>query len=372
MRFASGRNFLFVDVPHDRTPLRRRLSHSSGWDVEQTLAPIASEFGSSVRLMVEHEVCEVCFNSDGNVTHVAREMMFGFRDQFEYLECGRCGCLQLKNVPTDLSRYYPSDYYSFTETAPSPVGRIGRTLRRIRSELMLRGRPRLTRLPFGQEAEPAWLPWLRGHVTTRSRILDVGCGAGHLLLELRKQGFRSLTGADAFIPDTIRYPNGVTIHKRRLEELSGTFDFVMLHHAFEHMPRPLEVLEEIFQLLAQDGTVLVRIPLADSLAWHTYGTDWVQLDPPRHLFLHTKTSIAVLASRSGFAITGIRYDGSAFQFWGSEQYARDIPLRSPRSYAEDPAASIFCAAQIADFDRRAGELNEEGKGDQAGFFLRRA
>jgi SAM-dependent methyltransferase len=192
------------------------------------------------------------------------------------------------------------------------------------------------------------------------------------LLELRGQGFRNLTGADAFIPDTIRYPNGVTIHKRQLEDLDGTFDFIMLHHSFEHMSRPLEVLERIYQLLARGGTVLLRIPLVDSLAWHTYGTDWVQLDAPRHLFLHTKASIAVLASRSGFTITAIRYDASAFQFWGSEQYARDIPLRSPRSYAERPAASIFSAAQIADFDRRARELNEAGDGDQAGFYLRRA
>ena len=57
--------------------------------------------------MLKHGVCEVCFNSDGNVTHVAQEMMFGFKDRFEYLECGRCGCLQLKDVPSDLSRYYP-------------------------------------------------------------------------------------------------------------------------------------------------------------------------------------------------------------------------------------------------------------------------
>jgi SAM-dependent methyltransferase len=138
------------------------------------------------------------------------------------------------------------------------------------------------------------------------------------LLELRGQGFRNLTGADAFIPDTIRYPNGVTIHKRQLEDLDGTFDFIMLHHSFEHMSRPLEVLERIYQLLARGGTLLLRIPLVDSLAWHTYGTDWVQLDAPRHLFLHTKASIAVLASRSGFTITAIRYDASAFQFWGSD------------------------------------------------------
>ena len=74
------------------------------------------------------------------------------------------------------------------------------TLKRTRSELVLRGPPRLARLVSRHGVEPAWLPWLRGHVTTRSRILDVGCGAGHFLLELRGQGFRNLTGADASSP----------------------------------------------------------------------------------------------------------------------------------------------------------------------------
>jgi hypothetical protein len=79
--------------------------------------------------------------------------------------------------------------------------------------------------------------------------------------------------------------------------------------------------------------------------------------------------MALLASRSGFTITDVRYDSSAFQFWGSEQYLRGIPLRSPRSYAENPGRSIFSPKQIADFERRARELNEAGQGDQAGFFL---
>jgi SAM-dependent methyltransferase len=206
-------------------------------------------------------------------------------------------------------------------------------------------------------------------VTTRSRILDLGCGAGHLLLELRSQGFRNLTGVDTFITDTIRYANGLTIFKSRLEDVGGTFDFVMLNHSFEHMPCPLDVLKRIFHLLRPGGAALLRIPLADSFAWRNYRTHWVQLDAPRHLFLHTKASIALLASRSGFTTAHIRYDSSAFQFWGSEQYARDIPLRSPSSYAENPAASIFLPTQIADFERRAQELNERADGDQAGFFL---
>jgi SAM-dependent methyltransferase len=305
------------------------------------------------------------------VTHVAREMMFGTGDVFEYLECGRCRCLQLKGVPPDLSPYYPPNYYALAEALPASMGRAEAGVRRLRSEFILRGIPLLSRLARGGREDPAWLPWLRGRVTTRSLILDLGCGAGHLLLELRKQGFQKLVGADPFISSTIRYPNGVTVYKRLLEELHGAFDLIMLHHSFEHMPQPQAVLDRIFRLLQPGGTVLVRIPIADSFAWRRYGTNWVQLDAPRHLFLHTKMSMALLASRSGFTITDVRYDSSAFQFWGSEQYLRGIPLRSPRSYAENPGRSMFSQRQIVDFERRARELNEAAEGDQAVFFLRR-
>lgn len=40
-------------------------------------------------------------------------MMFGSRDKFDYLECARCDCLQIEEVPADLSQYYPANYYAF-------------------------------------------------------------------------------------------------------------------------------------------------------------------------------------------------------------------------------------------------------------------
>src|SRR5690606_13809129 len=114
----------------------------------------------------------------------------------------------------------------------------------------------------------------------------------------------------------------------------------------------------------------IRVPVADSWAWRHYGTDWVQLDAPRHLFLHTRRSLDLLAADAGLVVERVADDSGAFQFWGSEQYRRDIPLRDPRSYAVNPRASDFTAAQIREFRRRAADLNARGEGDQASFYLR--
>ena len=56
--------------------------------------------------------CKVCQNSEHNKTFIAREMMFGVRDEFEYFECSNCGCVQIAEVPSNLAKYYPAEYLS--------------------------------------------------------------------------------------------------------------------------------------------------------------------------------------------------------------------------------------------------------------------
>jgi SAM-dependent methyltransferase len=297
-------------------------------------------------------------------------MMFGLEGTFEYLECGGCGCLRIVEVPPDLSAYYPEGYYSLGAREVAIPGRAQRTLRRLRTSLMLRpGDSPFHRLALGHRPPPEWLDWLRGHVTTSSEILDFGCGSGKLLLQLRRQGFRHLAGFDPYLEHDLVYPDGLVIRRCIQPGWGSRFDLVMLHHSFEHVAEPEQALAGVHDLVVPGGFVLLRTPLADSFAWRTYGTDWVQLDAPRHLFVHTRASIGTLAGRIGFRTVAIRCDSRAFQFWGSEQYRRGITLRDPRSHAENPAGSIFSEDEISEFERRARQLNERGEGDQAVFLL---
>ena len=58
--------------------------------------------------------CKICENIQDNKPYQVREMMFGFRDVFSYFECSQCGCLQIDKIPTDMTKYYPSNYYSYS------------------------------------------------------------------------------------------------------------------------------------------------------------------------------------------------------------------------------------------------------------------
>lgn len=319
--------------------------------------------------------CRICGNSRDNRLHRAREMMLGLRDEFDYLECAACGTVQIAEIP-DLARYYPNDYYSLgptVETGLSPK-LINRFAARFAADYFLRGRTfpgryLVRKKDWLEKMFPASLREPLLEIDYRSRLLDFGSGNGKLLHTLYYYGFRDLTGADAFIENDIFYPNGVRILKRPLAELAPHYDLVMLHHSFEHLPDPRASLREIKRLLPRGRFCLIRIPLIGE-AWRRYGVDWVQLDPPRHLYLYTERAFRALAEEAGFETAKVVYDSTAFQFFASEEYARDIAQSDELAFRGDCSKSIFSAEQIAAWQREAEQLNREARGDQACFYLR--
>lgn len=320
------------------------------------------------------DTCRICRNQEGNRIHRAREMMFGMRDEFDYLECSACGCVQIRNIPADLSRYYPNRYWNF-QVSRMPSKRAGTLRRRFRRRLahywLRKDRDPVGRLLALGKTPPKHIIWLRraGITDFSTTILDVGCGLGDRLATLQEEGFTNLRGLDPYIDADLDYSNGVYVFKRSIYEHQGQYDFITLHHSYEHMPEPLQVMEQLYALCKPGGQILIRIPLADSYAWKQYGVNWVQLDAPRHLYLHTRKSLTLLANRVGFKLKDVVFDSDSTQFWGSEQYLRDITLYDENSFELNPAKSIFSPEQIAAFQAKAKELNYDQCGDQACFYL---
>jgi len=298
--------------------------------------------------------------------------MFGWREEFEYLECGRCGCLQIARIPADLAKYYPrGEYYSYKSPKQKRYPGWVLALRHQRTRHFLGEFSPVGAAVGALSKRPEHFDWLRGRVSLASRIVDVGCGAGGLLLKLQREGFRSLLGADPFIEADIDYGNGVRILKCGVEELAGEYDFVMLHHSFEHMPDSAAALAALARRVATGGTLLLRIPVADCWAHRHYGLNWMAWDAPRHLYLHTRKSMQLLAAGAGMEITGVVHDSSGQQFSSSELYIRGVPYVEHGKYRPGNSPNSFSQAEWDSFQARAAELNREGEGDTACFYLRR-
>lgn len=295
-------------------------------------------------------------------------MMFGTREPFRYLECGACASLMIAELPRDLERHYPPGYYSHGEALFRERDGVRRWLKRRRARHNS-GRRDLAGGLVLALLGPAWHQRGLAGVPLDARILDVGCGRGQLLVTMAEEGFIDLTGVDPFIESDIEHPEGIRILRSELGRVRGAWDLIMLHHSLEHVPDPLGTLRDARERLRPRGRVLVRLPVADCAAWREYGMDWVQLDPPRHLHVPSLRGMGVLADGAGLRIVRVEHDSDELQFWGSEQYRRDIPLHDARSWLVDRARSPFRAADMRAFRRRARALNRKGEGDQACFLL---
>jgi SAM-dependent methyltransferase len=284
--------------------------------------------------------------------------MFRSGESFRYTECANCGCLQITAVPADLSAYYGDDYYSFQR----PQGRYANRLLR---NTPARAALRVNTAIYNRFGKGWGIEWARqAGMRATDRIIDVGSGGGENLLRMHAFGYRNLVGADPFLDRDKLLAPGVPVLRRHHTQLDGQFDWIMMHHAFEHVGDPGAVLESFERLLAPGGRVLLRVPLVGGYAWREYGTSWVQIDAPRHLVLFSLSGLRQLVERAGFELMQVRYDSWSFQFWGSELVRRGI------AYADGPVG--FSDAQLDAWAARAVELNRALDGDQAAIVLRRA
>lgn len=299
--------------------------------------------------------CKFCGSNELSFFQ-AKERMLGLGGDFRYAECLSCGSLQLQSFPEDLSVYYPDDYYSFIQLQASDLK--VRILKRIRMRAFI-----WLGLEWNAPMYGYWLKKL--HPGFSSRIADVGCGNGQLLYELYASGYSDLHGFDPFMAQEKQITPGLNLWKKRIEEAENKFDLIMMHHSFEHMEDPRDVLKSCFQQLNPGGKLLIRCPVADAEVWKESRELWVQLDAPRHLIIPTVKGLQICATHLGFVLDEVEFDSSDFQFWGTELYHKDISLK------EGKTLKFLNQEERKLMQKKALRFNQEGKGDQACFYLRK-
>ena len=312
---------------------------------------------SSLHLYVMN--CQVCDNQANNVDYKVKEMMLGLREEFIYFLCGKCHCLQIKEIPQNMGKYYPSKlYYSFSSSR-----KLDSML--VKPSFYQKGLFYYTLQHFLM-LDNAVASIGKLNLPKDSRILDVGSGSGILLNKLKEIGYSNVIGIDPFIDDSVNENNlTIEVRKNTLQELeeSEYFNLIMFHHSFEHMPNPLDVLLNAKKHL-KNGIILIRTPIV-SYTFEKYGSNWYQIDAPRHFFIYSIDAMKLIVEKAGLRLIDTYFDSIESQFIWSERYSKNIAM----SEVKTSALQTIFRKLFSPYRKEAIKLNREGKGDSAVFTL---
>ena len=164
------------------------------------------------------------------------------------------------------------------------------------------------------DASVIYLPQQNG-----GRLLDVGCGAGETLRTMRNLGWE-VEGLD---PDPLVVQRGkalgLPVQSGSLRECSygpNRFDAITMVHVVEHLPDPLIDLQQAYRLLKKGGLLVMTTPNVSSLGHRFFRSNWIHLDPPRHLHIFASRPLTALTERAGLRVeklfTTVRWAAYAF------------------------------------------------------------
>ena len=312
--------------------------------------------------------CKICGNEQTNKVIYAKDMNYGGNKEFKYFQCSKCKCLQLDNIPENIEQYYGSGYYSLNmkKHKRGISEKLISSFLKIRDkQLLLSRKGIISKICCKMQPRIAYelIPQLCPN--KNAAILDVGCGDGYLLKLMFDLGWKNLYGVDLYGGGVEN--EQVKLKKGTIFDITGQFDLVMFHHSFEHMEQPLDILKKVNSLLRdKNSSCIICIPISTCYVFEKYGKNWVQLDAPRHFFLHSPDSIKLMARKSNLYIEKIIYDSNSFQIIGSEMYKRG-ELGIKRRTLKNTIKYVF--ESVVKYSRIAEQLNQKEKGDQAIFVL---
>ena len=137
-------------------------------------------------------------------------------------------------------------------------------------------------------------------------ILDVGAGTGYFLNYMKQQGYETLgieIDADARAHGQKEFGLDIRPPKDLKEGLiDKKFDTISLWHVLEHLYNPETYLQHFYNVLQDNGHLIIALPNADSYDANRYKSYWAAYDVPRHLWHFTPKTLEKLANDNGFKL----------------------------------------------------------------------
>lgn len=271
-------------------------------------------------------LCILCGAQGEPLYRDLTDRLFGVPGFFQVKQCIGCRLVWLdpRPIPEDLSKCYEK-YYTHSEIPPEEKEPPHRPFTSVRDALrvavlcgyfgyrhlhdrhiLCRIGPLMAKIPFLRyravyddlrERFPHY------HKRPDNLLIDIGCGRGDYLKRMKDLGWNVLGIEPDPVSAALAKKRGIPVVNGTLEEArlpEGAADQITMQHVIEHLSDPTAAIHECFRLLRKGGRLVINTPNNESLGHRIFGTSWLHLDPPRHLFIFSPRSVAFLLQKSSF------------------------------------------------------------------------
>ncbi len=237
----------------------------------------------------EEVVCNLCGSAQSEPVYRLTDTLYKVPGEFVLRRCANCGLMYLSPRPTprSISRYYPLDYGAYRPPIEDERFALMRYMRRRK---LIKRRVLIEKYSGLKEG----------------RVLDVGCATGLFLHEMQRSGWET-AGVEPIqsAAEFARLRFGLEIFQGMLGDAPfspQSFNVITFWDVLEHTFSPQAELAHAARLLKPGGLVAINVPNWDSFDRRPFGSYWVGLDAPRHLYVFTRPTLTELLSQAGFRV----------------------------------------------------------------------
>lgn len=144
---------------------------------------------------------------------------------------------------------------------------------------------------------------LEKHSVKTGRMLDVGAAAGFLLKGFISQGWSGIgLEPNAEMARFGREKLNLEIKQGALETFAADekFDLVSMIQVAAHFYAPCEAFQKAFELLNENGFLLVETWNRASVSARVFGKNWHEYSPPTVLQFYTEKGLTQFLEKTGF------------------------------------------------------------------------
>lgn len=152
--------------------------------------------------------------------------------------------------------------------------------------------------------------FIKDIIKPTDKILDVGAGGGEFVFLMRKLGFDARgvepnEGYGTYAKEQLELPIEIGF-VQQFDLPEDHYDFITLHHVFEHLDNPFGSLEKIRKTLKDKGFLVIEVPNIEGTCFAP-----IHRFHQAHLYNFNRENLEMIGKKAGFSVykTVISEDG---------------------------------------------------------------